>query len=128
MAAVSYDCLLLFAILFVGTATVLPLNHGEAIAPNNAAYSAYLLGLSFLYFGWFWTHGGQTLGMRAWKVRVRLRDGGPVGWPDAALRFGAALFSWLTLGLGFAWAAIDRDHLAWHDRLSGTVLTLERRR
>ncbi len=62
MAAVSYDCLLLFAILFVGTATVLPLNHGEAIAPNNAAYSAYLLGLSFLYFGWFWTHGGQTLG------------------------------------------------------------------
>ncbi len=75
-----------------------------------------------LFFAGFWTHGGQTLGMRAWRIRLVGRGGGRVSWGQATLRFFAAIVSWLALGLGFLWALVDRERHAWHDRCSGTRL------
>lgn len=124
-AAIAYDSLLLFSVLFFGTLVVLALTGGRAITPGNTLYRGYLLVLSLLYFAWFWTHGGQTPGMRAWRLRLRGRDAGAVTWGQAVARFTAALVSWLAFGLGFAWALWDRERLTWHDRLSRTVLVLE---
>lgn len=126
LAVMCYDGLLLFAVLFAATAVILPLTGGEAVAPNDPLYSGYLLAVSFAYFGWFWTHGGQTLGMRAWGVRVVDGSGRPPGWRRGLLRFVAALLSWLPLGLGFLWVIVDGRKRAWHDRLSGTRLVCER--
>ena len=122
LAAAAYDAFLLFAVLFVATAILLPFTGGQAVAPENAMYLLYLLAVSFLYFGWFWTHGGQTLGMRAWHIRVGAVHGGTVPWRLAALRFLAALLSWGACGVGFLWAALDAERRSWHDRLSRTVL------
>jgi len=119
-----YDGLLLFSVLFFATALLVALHGGKAIAPHDPAYTAYLIGVSFCYFGWFWTHGGQTLGMRAWKVRVCRDDGTNLSWRRAALRFGAAGLSWLLFGLGFLWMLVDKDALTWHDRLSATRLVV----
>ena len=44
--------------------------------------------------------------------------------PGAIVRLGAAILSWLPLGLGFIWVLFDSDRLTWHDRLSGTRLVL----
>ena len=120
LAAVVYDGLLLFAVLFAATALVLPFAGGSAIAPANPLYLLYLLGVSYLYFAWFWTHGGQTLGMRAWRFRVLTQAGEALTWRRAGLRFGCALLSWGALGAGFLWTAFDREQCSWHDRLSGT--------
>ena len=122
LAAIAYDAFLLFALFFVATALVLPFTGGEAIAPGNETYLLYLLGVSYLYFSWCWTHGGQTLGMRAWHIRIRGVRGGPVPWRLATARFLAALLSWGACGAGFLWAALDAEHRSWHDRLSHTVL------
>lgn len=120
--AILYDCLLLSSVLFLGTVTLLPLTGGAAIHSGNPFYSTYLLALSYGYFVWQWVHGGQTLGMRAWRVSLQRPDGGRPGWSEASIRFTAALCSWLPAGLGFAWALFDRDSLALHDRLSKTRL------
>ena len=32
-----------------------------------------------LYFTWFWSHGGQTVAMKTWHVRLLSKDGQPVG-------------------------------------------------
>ena len=122
LAAVAYDAFLLFALFFVATALILPLTGGEAVAPGSATYPIYLLGVSYLYFGWCWTHGGQTLGMRAWHIRVRTLRGGAVPWSLGSIRFLASLLSWSACGAGFLWAAFDAERHAWHDRLSRTVL------
>lgn len=122
LAAMVYDALLLLALFMVGTLAVLPLTHGKAIPPGNPIYTTYLLLIGFLFFGWFWTHGGQTVGMRAWRVRLVQANGEAVTWNKALLRFAAALLSWAVCGLGFLWALFDPEHLAWHDRLSGTRL------
>ncbi|MDX1432080.1 MAG: RDD family protein [Gammaproteobacteria bacterium] len=122
LAAIAYDSLLVAALLFAATALVLPLTGGEAVRPNHPLYTAYLLAVMAGYFGWCWTHGGQTLGMRAWHLRVVGLAGEPIGWRRALARFAAAALSLAPFAAGFAWAMVDSERLAWHDRLSGTRL------
>jgi uncharacterized RDD family membrane protein YckC len=122
LAAIVYDSLLLAALLFAATALILPFNSGHAFRPDQYFYPVYLIGVSFLFFGWFWTHGGQTLGMRAWKIKILTKDGKPIDWRQASLRFFSALLSWLIFGLGFWWILFDKQKRGWHDRLSETAV------
>ncbi|MGI8740131.1 MAG: RDD family protein [Gammaproteobacteria bacterium] len=78
---------------------------------------------SFLFFGWFWTHGGQTLGMSTWRFRVIQNNGATITWSQALLRLLTAAISWLLFGAGFLWCLFNREKLALHDIVSGTRLT-----
>ena len=150
LAAIVYDGIVLIALLFFGA---LPptLLYGEGItAPlPTALMLVYQLAIAFAFFGGFWTHGGQTIGMRAWRIRVVGIDGKSIGWRAAFVRFVMATAFWATAwtGLwwgvlvrevhtwssilvvtclaavaGFWWGLFDRDGLTWHDRLSSTRL------
>ena len=131
LGAILYDSLLLVATLAAATALALLLcvivlgaEAVEAQNPlvGNPLFAAYLFGVCFLFYGWFWTHGGQTLGMRAWKIRVQQRDGTAINWLQAIERFMMAIVSWLAAGFGFWWMLVDREKMTWHDRFSDTVL------
>jgi len=127
LAAIFYDSLLLIAVLVVATAlVVLPLGLGLGISvnPANPLYRLYLLSVIVGFFLFFWVRGGQTLGMRVWRIKVIRDDGRPLTLKDATVRFGAAVLSWLPLGLGFFWCWFDPQRLTWHDRLSGTRLVI----
>lgn len=96
---------------------------------NIAPYSplGWLLWLccwvaSGLYATFSWRLGGQTLGMRPWRLQLRTADGQA---PTRAMlwkRYAMGTLSLLCGGLGFWWALFDRDRLTWHDRFSGTRL------
>jgi uncharacterized RDD family membrane protein YckC len=60
--------------------------------------------------------------MRAWKLRLQRRDGGPITLWQALLRFLVAFPSLLLLGLGLLWMLVDRDRMTWYDRFSETVM------
>lgn len=120
LAAALYDGLALAALLMVAGALWVAAR-GDAAPPGDWLFRGYLLAVSALFFCVFWTRG-ETLGMRAWKLRIVALDGRPPGWGAALLRFAAACVSVAALGLGFAWVLVDRDRLAWHDRWSGTRL------
>jgi len=122
LIAILYDLLLLIALLFVATALLLPLNAGQAFTARQFFYPLYLLLVSFFFYAWFWTHGGQTLGLRAWKIRVLTLDMKPISWKQALLRFMLAILSWGFFGLGFLWILIDKNRLSWHDRFSKTAV------
>lgn len=123
LGAVFYDSLLLTALLMVVSFVYLPLA-GRMLSSgvNRPLYQLLLLAVSYAYFAGFWVRGGQTLGLRTWKLRLIDYDGGPVTWAQATWRFLATMFSWLCLGLGFLWVLVDPEKLAWHDRLSNTRL------
>lgn len=74
------------------------------------------------YFILSWRRGGQTIGMRAWRLHLTSADGSPITSKQAWLRFGVAWLSTLALGLGFLWCLIDRDRRSWHDIAAGTRL------
>lgn len=118
-AAIFYDFLLLLSVLFFATALILPFNAGQAVT-SHWWYSFYLLIVSFLFYGWFWTHGGQTLGLKAWKLQLLTTNQQAITWQQAFLRFSSAFLSWAILGLGFFWALIDKEKRCLHDVLSKT--------
>lgn len=127
LAAIVYDGLLALAIVFLGTLPLVILNAGEAIPAHTWWYRLYLLLLVGGYFVFFWVRG-ETLGMKSWRIMIVTADGGPVGARQALIRAGAAALSWLPCGGGFLWSLVDRDGLAWHDRLSGTKLVRSAKR
>lgn len=123
-AAICYDSLLLLSVLFFA-ALPLTILSGEAVHSGQLSFQLYLLAVCFFYFGWQWTHGGQTLGMKAWRLKIiNENDAAGITWTTSAVRFIAAMLSLLCAGLGFIWALFDRQQLAWHDRLSNTRIVL----
>jgi len=125
LAALFYDSLLLCGLLFLFTFAIVALRAGEAVPAGTGWFMLCLAAGSFAFFGWFWTHGGQTLGMRAWRLRIVRADGGDLTWSDAACRYAAAALSLAALGIGFWWSVWDPERRCWHDLLSQTRMLYE---
>ncbi len=129
LGALIYDWLLIIALWFVLTALLLPLSGGEALPQHGPWHWAYqlLLGLVALgfYLG-FWRRGGQTLGMRAWHLRLVDTQGHTPALPALLRRALWALPSWGLLGLGLLCMYLDPERRALQDRMSGTRPILDR--
>jgi uncharacterized RDD family membrane protein YckC len=122
MAAV-YDWLLVIALMMVGSVPLV-IVRGDAIDPGHAGYRLAMLTISLFFFAAFWSRGGQTPGMKTWRIRLTRRDGESVRPGRAVLRYFCAALSLLPAGLGFVWLTWDKDGLSWHDRWSDTTLTM----
>jgi uncharacterized RDD family membrane protein YckC len=100
-------------------------NHPPASHPLYHFYQLFLLLVALAFFVGFWLHGGQTLGMRAWRLRLHSSAGGPPSLRQSLIRFGVAILSWLLIGLGFLWSLLEPQRRTWHDLASGTIVLLE---
>ncbi|WP_296219436.1 RDD family protein [Pseudomonas sp. UBA2684] len=127
LAAMLYDILLCIALLivvtfiyklilmgFYGEAQLKQLSDAGALDGDPLLSTLLVLSL-FGFFGKFWTHTGQTLGMQVWGVRIQNSDGTAITLWQALLRFIVAIGSWLCLGLGFLWILWNKDKRSWHD-------------
>lgn len=121
LVAMFYDSLLLLSVLLVATALALLLTKGT-LHYHNPFFRTFLFLICFSFYAWFWLHGGQTLGMRAWRLRVQRPDGRPITIWQALLRFLVAIPSLALGGIGFFWMLIDRDKMTWYDRFSESVM------
>ena len=148
LVSLGYDGLLylalLMAIYVLATPFIAALVARDASTPlhNFSVLHAcgYLVGIAF--FGWSWTHGGQTLGMRVWRLQVRRLDGSAIRWPIAVIRFSAGLAPvllglWLgksfgasaygAMLLGYLPCLLSSRGQAFNDLVSGTeVIELPR--
>lgn len=83
-------------------------------------YSGYLIGAVCLFFVWFWTHGGQTLGMRAWRLKVQRMDGSSISVFQAMLRLCTGFF-----GLGNIWLlSKNSEGMSLQDRMSASEIVV----
>lgn len=122
LAALFYDSLIVMAIIFVGTLPLVPLIKDYYIDPNNLLYKVYLLAIVFAYFGLSWIYGQQTIGMRAWRLKIFNFDQQRISLWQALLRFSYAIPAYLSFGAGLWWMLVDKQRLGWHDRWSKTYL------
>jgi uncharacterized RDD family membrane protein YckC len=102
---------------------------GHALRDNIAPFSPLqwvLWGCCWVVTGVYavesWRRGGQTLGMRPWRLQVVGADGTAPTRRQLWLRYAVGTVSVLLGGLGLWWALVDRQRLAWHDRASGSRL------
>lgn len=121
LASMLYEALLVLALLFIAAFIYLQFRNPQA--PGGLVFFRLYLGLAVAaYFLWFWTHGGQTLPMKTWRIRLVTADGSPVTAGRALLRLALAALGIGCFGLGLLWALWDRDGQFLHDRLAGTRL------
>jgi uncharacterized RDD family membrane protein YckC len=127
LASAIYDSLLLLGVVIA--ALVVPhmlLGLIFHIAAPHPMLMGHLVIVFAAYFLWYWRHGGQTLAMQTWKIRLTSVTGSSPSWPQLLLRF---LLAWPSVGFygaGLLWAIFDRDHQFLHDRLSGTRIVFIR--
>jgi uncharacterized RDD family membrane protein YckC len=125
LLAALYDALPVLALWFVATLLALALTGGALDVqrlPHKILVQGLVLAFSAAYFVISWRRGGQTIGMRAWRLRIVRTDGTPLDTRQALVRFGVSLFSLACIGLGFCWALFDAQHRTWHDIAAGTVM------
>ena len=122
-AAMLYDALVVLAI-WIATVVALVTLVGDAVV--GAWVQSLLFVELYAFFAFFWCRRGQTLGMLAWRLRLRSAGGFTPG--QALRRFAAGLASFAALGLGFFWMWFDKDRLAWPDRFSRSVVVREPKR
>ncbi|MFT7258800.1 MAG: putative RDD family membrane protein YckC [Glaciecola sp.] len=79
----------------------------------NAWVAFWIIG----FFLWFWKHGGQTLGMRAWRLKIyNLKDEDNISYARLFLRLVTSF-----LGLGTLLVLLDvRNRQSLQDRIAQT--------
>ncbi|MEJ2418290.1 MAG: RDD family protein [Exilibacterium sp.] len=134
LAALFYDSLLVAAISIVYGAAAVALRvlllAGTAIEEIEAGSPA-VGGIWFqcgwlvtivIFFSYFWHRGGQTLGMKAWRLRLTSADPSLANpaWSQCLLRCLVGPISLLCAGIGYLWCYIDKNGRSLHDRLTKT--------
>ncbi len=139
-----YEAMLLFGVLFISGwifSTLLEQRHALYL---RSALQYWLFLVLGLYFVWFWTHRGQTLAMKTWRIRLVAGNGGDPTTLRAIARYFLSLL-WIVPGLALAraigaqgwmlvviplanmvlWALAiyaDPQRQFLHDRIAGTRL------
>lgn len=89
------------------------IENGETLSnslSNNPLWLIYLAASIQYYYVWCWVKGGQTVGMRAWRLKVCKPDGSRLGWKQAYLR------SFVSLGgIGLLWSLFDNENRGLQD-------------
>lgn len=119
-----YDAMAVIAIWMAGGALAVALT-GGAVESGSVGFQVFLLALTFLYFWMSWRRGGQTLGMRAWRIHLDAR-GEPFGIARTLARMLGAIAAVLTLGTGYLWALGRADRATWPDLASRSALVVAR--
>lgn len=123
LVSMIYEGLLLVGVLSL--AFMVPhliLGMGLGIVLPGPALFAHIVLVFGVYFLWYWRHGGQTLAMQTWRLRLATPDGQAPSNKALVVRF---LLSWPSLlfyGAGLFYALFDRDRQFLHDRLAGTCV------
>ena len=144
LLASAYDGAILFGLCFFTFIPVTLAEHFLGEAPHWLK-ATLVISIAYAYFAGFWVKDGATTGMRPWKLRVAMcRSGEAIGWLAASIRFAGLMLTWLALAMT-SWfivsrdtghflfyvaaaipaisllvMALNRDHQALHDLISGT--------
>ena len=144
LCSMLYEATLLFGVLFIAAwlfSTLLQQRHALYL---RHALEGWLLFILALYFIWFWRHGGQTLALKTWRMRLLQNNGHGVGNGRALVRF-LLCWLWCLPGLAAAWLIhaqgwmlvalpalnvilwasliyLDPQRQFLHDRMAGTCL------
>ena len=145
LACMLYESVLLFGVVMTAGYLYSSLTQQRHALQGSAGLQLFLFTVLGIYFAGFWSRSGQTLAMKTWHIRLRVRGG---GLPSQARAFARYVASWLwflpalasahfsgihsTLGFAvivlagmLAYALLARmrsDRQFLHDRIVGTRL------
>lgn len=137
-----YEAMLMFGVLVIaGLIFAVLIEQRHALYMRHGLQAILVFAMT-VYFLWFWTHGGQTLPMKTWRMRLETANGQPIKLKRAIGRYLLA-WLWVLPGLAAAWtlgaknwmlvlipaanvllwaltAYLDPQRQFLHDRIAGT--------
>lgn len=129
-AAMVYDSLLLMALALAYGALATLINvliqgappQGEKITWNGWQPLVFIGLVTVLagFYCYFWRRSGQTLGMRAWRLKLVSHNLETPSLKQCVARALLAPFSLAFLGLGYFYALLNAERQTLHGRLSRT--------
>ena len=121
LLALIYDCLPMIPLLMITSVVFLWLNGGRTVEREPLVAALEFITIWILvgaYFVVSWRRGGQTVGMRPWRLKVLASDGQPASARALWLRYAVA---WVTPVFGLLWTLVDAERRGLYDIASGTV-------
>lgn len=130
--AIFYDLLILLAIfMLVGLIAVAANNAvtGQDVIPaSTISFQLLLYLVAFGYYAYFWKKSGQTVGMKAWRIRlINLNENKPLSLQQLAIRYVTAQLSFGLCLAGYLYRWVNPSRLTAHDQLSKTrIIKIEK--
>lgn len=145
LACFVYEGVLLFGVVMIAGYLYSSLTQQRNALVGLHGLQAFIFVVLGIYFVWFWSHGGQTVAMKTWRIRLVTLSGEPVSQPRALARY-ALSWLWFVPALAFAYFAhldsaaeifglmlvgvlayaalsrLDAQGRYWHDVICGTRL------
>jgi uncharacterized RDD family membrane protein YckC len=149
LACFVYEGVLLFGVLMIAGYLYSSLTQQRHALIGRLGLQGFVFVVLGIYFTWFWSHGGQTVAMKAWHIRVVDRAGAPVTQLRAFARY-LASWLWFVPALLIVWLSglravapmfvivtfgvvcfamlswLHPRRQFWHDALCGTMLVTSR--
>ncbi len=85
----------------------------------NSVFTCYVFAIGALFYAYFWSQMGQTIGMKAWKLKVIDESGGRISFTQGLIRLATACF-----GLGNLFVFFSKDKRAFQDLFSQSQVIL----
>lgn len=123
LLALVYDAVISIAFLFAVSALSLLLkpDHRPVEPGTPAALMVFIALWAAIgaYAVVSWRRGGQTIGMKPWRLQVVSAEGTQASWRALMIRYGVAS---LSLGTVLLWGLFDGQRRGLHDLAAGTLL------
>ena len=118
IAASIYDLFLLLGVWFAVGSFAVWINGGiievKWIGPSLVVTSTWI------FYGYFWTHGGKTLGMAVWKFEIYSIDKNKINFRKVSIRFFFNIITVLLGGIPLMFMYFSKNNLSLSDYLSKT--------
>lgn len=123
LLALVYDLVISIAFLFAVSALSLAVKPDhrpvEPGTPDALVVFIALWAAIGAYAVVSWRRGGQTIGMRPWRLQVVTAEGDRPPWRSLLIRYMVISFS---LGAALLWCLVDGQRRGLHDLAAGTLL------
>lgn len=107
LACLTYEGVLLFGVVMLAGLLFGTVTQQRNAMQHRHGLQAFVFVVLAAYFVWFWSHGGQTVAMKAWHIRLVDARGHAVSKARAFARF---VSSWLWFAPALLAVWLGRDH------------------
>ena len=118
IAASIYDLFLLLGVWFAVGSFAVWINGGIIEAKWIGPFLVLLS--TWIFYGYFWTHGGKTLGMAVWKFEIYSIDENKISFQKVSIRFFSNVITVLLGGTPLILMYFSKNNLSLSDYLSKT--------
>lgn len=126
LGSVFYDWLIVLSLLMIGGFFIVPLysvlSGNESFMAGSPFFRLYVLAIITLYFGYFWMRSGQTVGMKAWRIKLIGVENPKITAKQVIIRLIVAMPAYGFALLGLFWRFIDPHQRSWLDLTSNSCL------